>query len=73
MRHYFFIADIAKHYISHGIPNKGLVVIHRLIKKFGAITFFGIAMGFLEAAVVVYLREIIYPEGFYFPLKAIPK
>jgi len=26
-------------------------------------------MGFLEAAVVVYLRELYYPEGFAFPLK----
>jgi len=29
---------------------------------------FAIAMGFLEGAVVVYLREIYYPEGFQFPL-----
>lgn len=28
-------------------------------------------MGFLEAAVVVYLRQIYYPEGFEFPLKII--
>lgn len=33
------------------------------------LTIFGIAMGFLEAAVVVYLRELYYPEGFTFPLK----
>ncbi len=26
---------------------------------------FAIAMGYLEAAVVVYLRELYYPEGFY--------
>ena len=32
---------------------------------------FGLAMAYVEAAVVVYLREIIYPEGFAFPLKAI--
>ncbi|MCX5719909.1 MAG: hypothetical protein NT055_08155, partial [Nitrospirae bacterium] len=32
------------------------------------LTIFGIAMGFLEAAVVVYLRELYYPEGFAFPL-----
>ncbi|MFC2061016.1 hypothetical protein ACFLUV_00720 [Elusimicrobiota bacterium] len=32
---------------------------------------FGIAMGFLEAAVVVYLREIFYPAGFSFPLNVI--
>ena len=30
---------------------------------------FSIAMGFLETAVVVYLRELYYPEGFDFPLK----
>ena len=30
---------------------------------------FSVAMGFLEAAVVVYLRELYYPEGFNFPLK----
>ncbi len=29
------------------------------------------AFGFLEAAVVVYLREIAYPDGFAFPLKDI--
>lgn len=32
---------------------------------------FGLAMGYLEAAVVVYLREIYYPAGFFFPLKPI--
>ncbi|MBN2189296.1 MAG: hypothetical protein JW699_07565 [Chitinispirillaceae bacterium] len=32
---------------------------------------FAVAMGFIEAAVVVYLREIYYPEGFRFPLQAI--
>ncbi|MBL7138880.1 MAG: hypothetical protein ISS17_08905, partial [Bacteroidales bacterium] len=35
------------------------------------ITLFAIAMGFLESAVVVYLRAIYYPEGFAFPLKII--
>lgn len=30
---------------------------------------FGIAMGFLEAVVVAYLRQIYYPGGFVFPLK----
>ena len=33
------------------------------------VTLFSIAMGYLESAVVVYLREIYYPEGFAFPLK----
>ena len=30
---------------------------------------FSIAMGFLEAVVVVYLRKLYYPEGFEFPLR----
>jgi hypothetical protein len=30
---------------------------------------FSIAMGFLESAVVVYLRQIYYPDGFTFPLR----
>lgn len=41
-----------------------------IIKKLFWLTIFGIAMGYLEAAVVVYLRAIYYPEGFSFPLKA---
>ena len=32
------------------------------------ITFFSVAMGFLESAVVVYLRELYYPAGFDFPM-----
>jgi len=32
------------------------------------LTVFSIAMGFLETAVVVYLRKIYYPDGFAFPL-----
>jgi len=34
------------------------------------VVFFSIAMGFLESSVVVYLRELYYPDGFDFPLKA---
>ncbi|MBL0033080.1 MAG: hypothetical protein IPP27_13230 [Bacteroidetes bacterium] len=32
------------------------------------LTLFGIAMGFLETSVVIYLRKIYYPDGFRFPL-----
>ncbi|WP_197901603.1 hypothetical protein [Rhodocytophaga rosea] len=35
------------------------------------LTIFSIAMGFLETAVVVYLRELYYPDGFNFPLAPI--
>jgi len=37
--------------------------------KFIWLAVFAVAMGFLEAIVVVYLRQIYYPEGFDFPLK----
>lgn len=32
------------------------------------VTAFAVAMGFLESAVVVYLRALYYPDGFNFPL-----
>jgi hypothetical protein len=35
------------------------------------VTLFAIAMGFMESAVVIYLREILYPAGFDFPLTPI--
>lgn len=38
-------------------------------KKLIYISLFAIAMAYFEAAVVVYLRELYYPEGFTFPLK----
>lgn len=40
-----------------------------MYKKFFFLFLFGIAMGFFESAVVIYLREIYYPEGFDFPLQ----
>ena len=46
-----------------------LIKPNKILIKFFAITLFAIAMGYLESAVVVYLREIFYPEGFSFPLK----
>lgn len=33
------------------------------------IVLFALAMGYLESAVVVYIRALYYPEGFAFPLK----
>jgi hypothetical protein len=36
------------------------------------LTVFALSMGLFEAAVVVYLRELYYPEGFRFPLVALP-
>ncbi len=34
---------------------------------------FAVSMGLFEAIVVVYIRELYYPEGFEFPLKELPK
>jgi len=39
-----------------------------LLKQLSWLVIFSIAMAYLESAVVVYLREIYYPEGFSFPL-----
>ncbi len=41
--------------------------------KLFLILIFSIAMAYLESAVVVYLRELYYPEGFNFPIKLIPE
>lgn len=37
-----------------------------------SVLIYSIAMGFLEAIIVVYLRDIYYPKGFKFPLMIIP-
>lgn len=42
-------------------------------KTFTWITIFAIAMGFLETSVVVYLRALLYPGGFDFPLAPMPQ
>jgi hypothetical protein len=39
-----------------------------LKKRLLWLTVWGIAFGYIEAAVVIYLRRIYYPEGFTFPL-----
>ena len=40
-----------------------------LLTQFCIVVIFGIAFAYIEAAVVVYLREIFHPDGFTFPLK----
>ena len=41
-------------------------------KRLFWVVLYSIAMGWLEAAVVVYMRLLFYPDGFAFPLKVIP-
>jgi hypothetical protein len=43
-----------------------------LFKTILWLSVFSIAMAFLETSVVVYLRKLYYPQGFHFPLAAIP-
>ncbi|MDZ7264770.1 MAG: hypothetical protein ONB16_09315 [candidate division KSB1 bacterium] len=43
-----------------------------LYSKLAWVLFFGICMAYLESAVVVYLRELYYPDGFNFPIQFIP-
>jgi hypothetical protein len=42
-----------------------------ILRQLSWLIFFSLAMGFLEAAVVVYLRLLYYPHGFEFPLVAL--
>jgi hypothetical protein len=42
------------------------------LRRSAWLTLFGVAFGLLEAAVVVYLRALYYPEGFRFPIVIIP-
>jgi len=42
-----------------------------LYKKIFWVAIFSVSMAFLESAVVIYLRELYYPEGFSFPLKTL--
>ena len=44
----------------------------KLLPTLTSITIFSIAMAFLETAVVIYLRELLYPGGFNFPLAPMP-
>ncbi|MGC9344983.1 MAG: hypothetical protein ACP5E3_19925 [Bacteroidales bacterium] len=39
--------------------------------KFIYVSIFAVAMAFFESSVVIYLRELMYPEGFDFPLAPI--
>jgi hypothetical protein len=50
--------------------NKTAYMSYRM--RFIWLAVFAMAMGFLEAIVVIYLREIYYPEGFDFPLRILP-
>jgi len=43
------------------------------VRRVALLAIFAVAMGYLEAAVVVYLQELYYPDAFAFPLRLLPK
>ena len=50
------------------LPDKSPEPLKTTFKRFCIVVIFGMAFGYIEAAVVVYLREIFHSEGFTFPL-----
>ncbi len=68
------ILQYAQNFLTfiHGRKNK-LMKFSSLNTKLLYVTIFAMAMAFLETAVVIYLRKIYYPEGFFFPLQPISK
>jgi hypothetical protein len=47
---------------------RGADLLKMILRRVLLVASFGIAFAYIEAAVVVYLREIFHPEGFSFPL-----
>jgi len=54
--------------ITNRDADESMDTLRTTIRRFCIAVIFSIAFGYIEAAVVVYLREIFYPDGFNFPL-----
>jgi len=50
------------------LPDTSRELLRTIPKRFCLVLIFSIAFGYIEAAVVVYLREIFHPDGFTFPM-----
>ena len=50
------------------LANTSAEPLRTILKRFCIVVVFAVAFAYFEAAVVVYLREIFYPDGFTFPL-----
>src|SRR3990172_9941576 len=66
----FYITLFSPHRNCHFGKIMGIGV--EKMKKFIPLFFLAVSFAYIESAVVVYLRELYYPEGFKFPLKLIP-
>lgn len=54
--------------INEKLPDTFSEPLKTTLKRFCIVIVFSIAFGYIEAAVVVYLREIFHPDGFTFPM-----
>ena len=58
-------------FYTMNFKNKSLATLYSKRKTILWVTLFGIAFGMVEAAVVIYMRALYFPEGFQFPINAI--
>jgi len=54
--------------VDERLPDTFSEPLKTTLKRLCIVVVFSIAFGYIEAAVVVYLREIFHPEGFTFPM-----
>ena len=55
-------------YVPEKVPDTSIESLKTTFKTFLIVVVFSIAFGYIEAAVVVYLRQIFHPDGFIFPM-----
>lgn len=55
-------------YVPEKVPDTSTEPLKTTFKTFLIVVVFSIAFGYIEAAVVVYLRQIFHPDGFIFPM-----
>lgn len=66
--------ECRSHYLVWSLVSKSRAIMNDLGFRLRIIltVLFAVCMAYFEASVVVYLRELIYPEGFSLPLRIIP-
>lgn len=58
--------------VQEKLPDISEEPLKTTLKRFCIVVVFGVAFAYIEAAVVVYLREIFHSDGFTFPLRDFP-
>jgi hypothetical protein len=61
------------HFTGMVIPNVIMIFSGKIKYTLGIASIYAVAMAYVEATVVVYLRQIFFPQGFKFPLVEIPR